>query len=287
MSATTSIAKYLGMGFGVLILLATVLVLVNNAAAQIPPTQEQLDDILWGDDVGSPQLYLQDLFTNQSTGSIAEEVISARFSNQQLGPGTPQPFWIIDIQATYQLTSNSNGIWNYTVTLNDEPIPECQWEVETISAGGFLSDLVLTPHFSLTCSTTAPAYGLHWLNITRTIGSGTPSAITSAVTNVVINALEFVIPEPMTQFESLTGFTGLELVALLAIAVTGILIWSKSLDDIVIIFGAVLVALPGTVFIALSGWAWSVTIGLVLLVISAYLLIRWAFDKLTEGAQTA
>lgn len=88
-----------------------------------------------------------------------------------------------------------------------------------------------------------------------------------------------------TLFEDELGFTALELAVCPALAVLGILLWSKSMDSGIRFFGALLAVLAGTILISLvanagasSIWAGTIAMGGGCVLIGIYMFIREALE---------
>lgn len=92
-----------------------------------------------------------------------------------------------------------------------------------------------------------------------------------------------------TAFTTLTGLTGSEFAAVLALAVVGIILWLRSTDVGVRAFGAIMPMLGGVLVILLTLqegvgtlWQGSIGLGAILVVVGGYLLVRLFLDDFLE-----
>lgn len=170
-------------------LLLAVVLLLPLMASQLPASQEELFDDLYGHGDGAAIHYRQDEVTAQSVGSWSQSVVSARFTELE----TIQPqTWLIQVRSTKGLEQNSAGVWQYDVTVDGVVVPGCTFRLQTFAAGGFLQNMITYPYYSSECSVEAPAFGTHTVGIVRTVASGTPSVVSQSVTVITIDRQEFV-----------------------------------------------------------------------------------------------
>lgn len=78
------------------------------------------------------------------------------------------------------------------------------------------------------------------------------------------------------------GFGGLEILAFVGLAFVGVQFWSRSGDGVVQLVGCVVILAAGLAFWGSPQSAWSLgkALGLILMVFSGYLVVRWAADIL-------
>lgn len=132
-------------------------------------------------------------------------------------------------------------------------------------------------------------YYVDWTPVHRGINS---ILIKCTLVGTTIYADKFirVLEDSMTQFESLTGFTGTEFLAVAALAVVGVILWSRSTDMGIRGFGAVLCMVGGLIFILMALavgvgglWLGAIGFGIILFTVGGYLLVRMFIDAFDEG----
>lgn len=93
----------------------------------------------------------------------------------------------------------------------------------------------------------------------------------------------------MTAFENLTGLSGSEFAAIMALAIVGVVLWHRSTDTGVRVFAAFLPMIGGLLIILITLeegpgtlWSGSLGVGAILCLVGIYLLVRLFLDDLEE-----
>lgn len=96
-----------------------------------------------------------------------------------------------------------------------------------------------------------------------------------------------------TAFATLTGFTGSEFAAILALAVVGVILWLRSTDVGIRAFGGVLPMVAGALVLLLTLqegvatlWHGSIGLGAILVILGGYLIVRLFLDDFLEKRAT-
>lgn len=198
---------------------------------------------------------------------------------------------VLEIKQTAMWFNNANGVWRVFASQDGTPIPNCEWRMET-TANIPVGNRLTTQHNSIYCNLPLSA-GMEdpsTITLTRAVQSGTPDPIEHNVLTLIVVREDVVILSQKTAFEIMTGFTGAEFAAVMAVAIVGVILWSRSKDFIVQGFGALLVIVAGLLVLVTSmqeglGTVWdgAVWLGGVLMVVGAYMLIRMAVEGFAES----
>lgn len=140
---------------------------------------------------------------------------------------------------------------------------------------------------------TAAAYRSHverftWSDETNPDGCTAYYRVSSASDDIPVNiGYTFVFknddPEEVG-LEHVAGVSSLDIAALVAWVLVGIMLWSRSKDDIVQIFGGLNVIVAGVVMLSMfDRWVFWVPIGATMAVLGSYLIIRSAIESTTDG----
>lgn len=273
-------------------LLLLLLALPLVAATHIPEgtwsSQDALSQELAAGGQATVVEYEQDIHTSNVVGSFSLRMFSGRFDTR---PEAYPSRWIIEVGTTKTIQQNSNGVWNYSISVDSVPVPNCFFTVQTFSAGGFLTNMITYPNYPLTCVIAAPSFGHHWVNVTRTVASGTPATVSASMTSIVITRVDYVVLDMPTGFEELTGLTALEFLIFPTLALIGYVLWGRSNDVAVRGFGGALTMLSGALLLGFalaagigSIWGGTVAFSIVLMVLGGYLIVRMTLDYFTEEA---
>lgn len=204
----------------------------------------------------------------------------------------PQSILFTDVRTTYTFSAASDGTWNVTLEMNKGiEVTDCYWHVTTLDPGGFLGDdLPLYPNFPLPCSASVvlPENEVVTVWINRTVLSGTPDEPVDEHVVFVADRGDFIVTSQPTNFEALTGVTGVEFLVFLAVITMTVVIWSRSRDELVqmfcgvllIFFSAIAILLGVTYQVFLQGW---IAFGAVLGLLGVYLIVRQSIEWITEN----
>lgn len=110
----------------------------------------------------------------------------------------------------------------------------------------------------------------------------------AAQQTVWLQSIAFNIPRDLSTggFAAITGTTALELVAFFAVICLGLLLWARFTDSALQYVGAVFVMIPGLFWVLIfnaAGVSINLTLGLIALVMGAYLLVRTSYELIAES----
>lgn len=171
---------------------------------------------------------------------------------------------IIQIHYTARFADTAAGIWRYEAFWDDVLIPQCIWNIETVSS---ISPMGQYPTFTTICrlEDSDLAAGDHEFIISRSTATGAPAAINHEAISYTINRIDELVPdmtnETLEAFAAIAPFLALILIIIwaeitrewlihvLAIFVAGVAmfaIWSE-IESLRIVIAAValLIALRG------------------------------------------
>lgn len=174
------------------------LVVAAPASAQFP-SGDELNAILFGEGKdGEIFRYQIGDITNSSDNGFSDQFNFIKLHTKPLGPTAP--VLRIGVVATYTVQQSNDGEWLYELHVDDKPIEDCAWHLQTLDPGGFLAgDLVTYPQFQVSCTVgpdvtaTFTESQLVNISVTRTVLSGLPDQPTAASTNIVIERADFVV----------------------------------------------------------------------------------------------
>lgn len=227
--------------------------------------------------------------TNSSTGGFTSDFDFLKLHTYDIGPGGS--ILRINVQATYAVLLSSDGSWLFELFVDGVAVEDCHFIFPTVNPGGFLSgDLPVYPSYDVEC-TIPPPITSGWEedeNIPvlwqRSVFSGSPDEPSSSTVSIVFEREDFILTHSDTAFESLTGATALEFLLFLAVIGLTLMFWSRSKDEVVQIFCALLLFLFSAVAISLRAeWVPWLAFGAVLGVLGGYLLVRSAIDWFNEA----
>lgn len=227
--------------------------------------------------------------TNSSTGGFTSDFQFLKLHTFDLGPGGS--IIRVNVQATYAIILASDGEWLFELFVDGKAVEDCHFIFPTVAPGGFLQgDLPVYPSYDVEC-TIPPTDTALWVDDQvlpvewrRTALSGNPDIPASSTVSIVFEREDFILTHTDTAFEDLTGATALEFLLFLAVIGLTLLFWSRSKDEVVQVFCALLLFLFSAVAISLRGeWVAWVPFGAVLGVLGGYLLLRSALDWFNEA----
>ncbi len=200
----------------------------------------------------------------------------------------------IHISYTVTLSATSDGSWNITVAKESTGfLSNCSVRVETVNPVGITLDALLVyAHFNWDCLFTQsnlPHFHYHTVYVNRTVLSGSPNAPTAETVAVRLETEDVVVTSMASDFEILTGLTGIEFLALISVVIVAIVVWSRTTDFLVQMTMGIICFIPAVIFMLLTasgGWIGNVALAVICGAIGGYLILRASVDKATGGDTT-
>lgn len=260
-----------------LAILIGILGIATTATAVIDGLSVDPDVRIWFTHMGQHQ---------SSTGALADQSFTV---TRPHGAAVLDAGSIIEMRANYRTIGGTltSTIAEFQLNLDGAPVTDCVWRVNEGTQGTSLQ-FRATPYVSLLCQVPPLAPGLHTFNVTKVLVQGDP--ITGSTYTFILVTQEAVTT--MTTFESTTGLTALEFLLFPALAIAGVILWSRSTDLVVRAFGSFLCMLAGVLqlintFQSDTTWIGAYGFGGIICLVGIYLLIRLMTEQLTnENATT-
>lgn len=168
-------------------------ILLAQAVGALPATQSALDAQTYGSGIiGASSTYPVGFNQSTATGTWSVKIDSPRYDTRS---SLTASNWTMQFTASYLTAETSAGTWSWQVSVDSVNVPNCAWQITTYNAaiGVFATVVDSSYNVVLTCVWDAPAYGSHFVNVTQSTASGTPSAILGASSNVYVQRTDWTI----------------------------------------------------------------------------------------------